>query len=104
MDPEHWYNRALRALTLAAKFHAISYCMKEGDSTSLLERYSKLREDSLYREDTYEFTNRLSFRTYYCCTKFVMLPQVKVFYHFCCSSYMMRFSIHCKKGYRISRH
>jgi hypothetical protein len=39
--------------------------MKEGDSTSLLERYSKLREDSLYREDTYEFTNRLPFRTYF---------------------------------------
>jgi hypothetical protein len=33
--------------------------MKDGDSSSLLERYSKLREDSLYREDTYEFTNRL---------------------------------------------
>jgi hypothetical protein len=86
MDPEHWYNRALSApLPLAAKFHAISYCMKEGDSTSLLERYSKLREDSLYREDTYEFTNRLSFRTYFCCTEFVMLTQLKVFYHFCCS-------------------
>jgi hypothetical protein len=66
MDEEHCYNRALKALLpLAAKFHAISYCMKEGDSTSLLERYSKLREDSLYREDTYEFTNRLSFITFF---------------------------------------
>ena len=42
----------------AAKFHAISYCMKEGESSYLLEKYSKLREDSLYRVDTYEFTNR----------------------------------------------
>jgi hypothetical protein len=65
--------------------------MKEGDSTSLLERYSKLREDSLYREDTYEFTNRLSFSTYFCCICDV-LPQLKDFYPFCCSS-TMQFSI-----------
>jgi hypothetical protein len=75
--------------------------MKEGDSTSLLERYSKLREDSLYREDTYEFTNRLPFRTCYCCTKFLMLSQVKAFYPFCCSSYIMRFSIHYIKRLSI---
>ena len=56
-----------------AKFHAISFCMKEGNCENLFERFPTLREDrykdskkssfgrilcSLYRSDTYEFTNR----------------------------------------------
>lgn len=32
--------------------------MKEGNCANLLERFPALREDSLYRDDTYEFTNR----------------------------------------------
>lgn len=41
-----------------AKLHAISFCMKEGNCENLFERFPTLREDSLYRSDTYEFTNR----------------------------------------------
>ena len=32
-----------------AKFHAISYCMKKGSNDSLLNAYTYLAEDSLYR-------------------------------------------------------
>jgi len=32
--------------------------MKEGNCENLFERFPTLREDSLYRSDTYEFTNR----------------------------------------------
>ena len=41
-----------------AKFHAISFCMKQGDNGKLLERYGCLAEDSLYRESTEGFTKR----------------------------------------------
>ena len=41
-----------------AKFHAISYCMKEGDNENLLKCYTYLAEDSLYRADTSDFTKR----------------------------------------------
>ena len=41
-----------------AKFHAISFCMKEGSNQQMLEKYSYLNEDSLYRESTSDFTKR----------------------------------------------
>ena len=41
-----------------AKFHAISYCMKDGDNENLLKSYTYLAEDSLYRADTSDFTKR----------------------------------------------
>jgi len=41
-----------------AKFHAISYCMKKGSNDSLLNAYTYLAEDSLYRSDTSDFTKR----------------------------------------------
>lgn len=41
-----------------AKFHAISYCMKQGNNANLLEAYKYLAEDSLYRSDTSDFTKR----------------------------------------------
>ena len=48
-------NLAIREI---AKFHAISFCMKEGNVQMLIEKYGLLAKDSLYRKDTYEFTNR----------------------------------------------
>jgi len=41
-----------------AKFHAISFCMKEGSNANMLEKYAYLNEDSLYRESTADFTKR----------------------------------------------
>jgi hypothetical protein len=41
-----------------AKFHAISFCMKGGNNESILEKYKYLTEDSLYRENTSDFTKR----------------------------------------------
>ncbi|XP_040564435.1 uncharacterized protein [Lepeophtheirus salmonis] len=41
-----------------AKFHAISFCMKEGDNNKMLQNYNYLVEDSLYRKDTIGFTKR----------------------------------------------
>ena len=41
-----------------AKFHAISYCMKDGRNDNLLNAYPYLAEDSLYRADTSDFTKR----------------------------------------------
>lgn len=41
-----------------AKFHAISYCMKQGQNDFILEQYPYLAEDSLYRESTEGFTKR----------------------------------------------
>ena len=41
-----------------AKFHAISYCMKNGSNENLLNSYPYLGEDSLYRPDTSDFTKR----------------------------------------------
>ena len=46
------------AIKEIAKFHAISFCMKMGRVEALMEKYSLLAKDSLYRKDTYEFTNR----------------------------------------------
>ena len=41
-----------------AKFHAITYCMKQGRDKTLLDKYTTLCKDSLYSEDTYENTRR----------------------------------------------
>ena len=41
-----------------AKFHAISYCMKNDNNENLLNAYGYLAEDSLYRSDTSDFTKR----------------------------------------------
>ena len=41
-----------------AKFHAITYCMKQGDDQVLLDKYSTLCKDSLYSKETYEYTKR----------------------------------------------
>ena len=41
-----------------AKFHAISYCMKGGQNDRILDKYKYLSEDSLYRENTSDFTKR----------------------------------------------
>ena len=48
-------NLAIREI---AKFHAISFCMKNGSNQYLIDKYRLLAKDSLYRKDTYEFTNR----------------------------------------------
>ena len=37
-----------------AKFHAISFCMSSGDCEVLKERYPVLRNDSIYRAETYQ--------------------------------------------------
>ena len=41
-----------------AKFHAISYCMKQGCDQVLLDKYSTMCKDSLYTKETYEYTKR----------------------------------------------
>ena len=46
------------AIREIAKFHAITYCMKDGSDKVLLEKYSTLCKDSLYTKDTYEYTKR----------------------------------------------
>ena len=35
-----------------AKFHAMSFCMKDGSNERILQKYKYLMEDSLYREGT----------------------------------------------------
>ncbi|XP_023334969.1 uncharacterized protein LOC111706347 isoform X3 [Eurytemora carolleeae] len=57
-DPKMNVEHAELTIREIAKFHAISLCMSENSPEVLLEKYPKLREDSLYREDTREFTNR----------------------------------------------
>ena len=41
-----------------AKFHAISFCMKDGNNERILDKYKYLSEDSLYRDNTHDFTKR----------------------------------------------
>ena len=40
------------------QFHAISYCLSSGDSECLKEKYSVLRNDSIYRADTFQVGRR----------------------------------------------
>ena len=60
MNQDSGLNRRHAELVIRelAKFHAISFCMKEGSNEFMLDKYGYLVEDSLYRESTADFTKR----------------------------------------------
>ena len=51
LDQDSGLDRAHSELVIRelAKFHAISFCMKQGSNEAILEKYPYLAEDSLYR-------------------------------------------------------
>ena len=60
LDQDSGLDRAHSELVIRelAKFHAISFCMKQGSNEAILEKYPYLAEDSLYRYNIYDFTLR----------------------------------------------